>query len=550
MEQRTTLVLEDTEKHAQAVKRFRSLCDMHRIPFGGVTNLSDLACSLKDNRHFAMDFWAMVGDMSAQERGSLRDPEMLEVIVEGSTGAAVTALPETEKAALGDLRNLLAGVDLEAPVLPDPIAAPVEDTSIPEALLSASHRESSPLQSNGSSPSRRKGDTTEISSARESISDALLRLEQMSRELRDQMVAIDQIKRSKVSSQTQVEEKAVETAPIEKIEEPVGNRIQEVSIPVVVTADEDQSSFHEAEAQATSATLAEMPAPQTQNVDQRIASDRVLPVRPVKEQEVFAPRSASSLSRRGLAPPADVDDDPSIVVPLAAYAEENRKTITFRILAVVLFVGVIAAVWFMVNRGYAHSLTSRSGAFISDKLTLFRQEIHNLTADTPTPAPTKQPEPTATHQAPPPMSQPQTQVAPQPTPSQAPQPQPATKSAPQLPVNTHANAPTPAVREQPAPLDESNAIRVPSSVMEENLLVSRVPIYPEGARAMRLEGTVVVETVISESGAVRYARAVSGDPRLRAAAEEAVMKWRYKPYTLNGRAVEVATQMRVSFRLR
>jgi TonB family protein len=86
--------------------------------------------------------------------------------------------------------------------------------------------------------------------------------------------------------------------------------------------------------------------------------------------------------------------------------------------------------------------------------------------------------------------------------------------------------------------------------MEENLLVSRVPIYPDGARAMRLEGTVTVETVISESGAVRYARAVSGDPRLRAAAEEAVAKWRYKPYSLNGRAAEVVTNVRVSFRLR
>ena len=86
--------------------------------------------------------------------------------------------------------------------------------------------------------------------------------------------------------------------------------------------------------------------------------------------------------------------------------------------------------------------------------------------------------------------------------------------------------------------------------MEENLLVSRVPIYPESARAVRLEGTVTVEMMISESGAVRYAHAISGDPRLRAAAEEAVTKWRYKPYILNGRAREVVTTARVSFRLR
>ncbi len=114
----------------------------------------------------------MVGDMSAQERGSLSDAEMLEVIVEGSTGLAVTSLSETEKIALGELRNLLAGVDIESPVLPDPIAAP-EDTLTPEAL-SFGREEPSPLQSNGGSTSRRKGDTTEMSTARVSISDALL----------------------------------------------------------------------------------------------------------------------------------------------------------------------------------------------------------------------------------------------------------------------------------------------------------------------------------------------------------------------------------------
>ncbi len=102
-----------------------------------------------------------------------------------------------------------------------------------------------------------------------------------------------------------------------------------------------------------STTFAERSTPQVQHVDQKIASDSVPPSHPVKEQQVFAPRSVGSLSRRGLAPPADVDDDPSIVVPLAAYAEDNPRTIAFRILAAVLLLVVIGTVWFMVNRGYA-----------------------------------------------------------------------------------------------------------------------------------------------------------------------------------------------------
>lgn len=85
--------------------------------------------------------------------------------------------------------------------------------------------------------------------------------------------------------------------------------------------------------------------------------------------------------------------------------------------------------------------------------------------------------------------------------------------------------------------------------MEENLVASRVPIYPDNARAMRIEGPVVVETMITKSGTVAYARAISGDPSLRTAAEAAVSKWRYKPYTHNGRAVDVVTQVRLVFRL-
>jgi TonB family protein len=96
---------------------------------------------------------------------------------------------------------------------------------------------------------------------------------------------------------------------------------------------------------------------------------------------------------------------------------------------------------------------------------------------------------------------------------------------------------------------EPDAVRVPAAVMEANLISSRVPVYPDAARAMEIEGTVVVEAVISRTGAVDYARAISGDSHLRAAAEEAVMKWRYKPYLLNGVPVEAATQVRVTFRL-
>jgi TonB family protein len=86
--------------------------------------------------------------------------------------------------------------------------------------------------------------------------------------------------------------------------------------------------------------------------------------------------------------------------------------------------------------------------------------------------------------------------------------------------------------------------------MEANLVASRVPAYPEFAKAEGIEGPVVMEAVISKSGAVDHVRVIEGDRHLRSAAEEAVLKWRYRPYFVNGRAVDVATVIRVDFRLR
>jgi len=42
-------------------------------------------------------------------------------------------------------------------------------------------------------------------------------------------------------------------------------------------------------------------------------------------------------------------------------------------------------------------------------------------------------------------------------------------------------------------------------------------------------------------------RLISGHPLLVPAAVEAVSQWRYRPYVLNGEAIEVETQITVNF---
>lgn len=83
--------------------------------------------------------------------------------------------------------------------------------------------------------------------------------------------------------------------------------------------------------------------------------------------------------------------------------------------------------------------------------------------------------------------------------------------------------------------------------MQQNLASSRVPIYPEAARANRIGGRVELQAIVSRDGSVGHLHVVSGDPQLRRAAMDAVATWRYRPYLQNGRPVDVSTTITVDF---
>ena len=92
-------------------------------------------------------------------------------------------------------------------------------------------------------------------------------------------------------------------------------------------------------------------------------------------------------------------------------------------------------------------------------------------------------------------------------------------------------------------------VRVSSGVTAGNLINKVQPIYPPIAKNARIQGTVVLQAVISKTGVVENLHAISGHPMLVPAAVEAVKQWRYKPYYLNGEPVEVETTVQVNFTL-
>jgi periplasmic protein TonB len=102
----------------------------------------------------------------------------------------------------------------------------------------------------------------------------------------------------------------------------------------------------------------------------------------------------------------------------------------------------------------------------------------------------------------------------------------------------------PAIATPPA----THPLRI-SKMLEGNLIQKVQPVYPSLARTAHVQGTVVLAALISKEGTIEDLRLLSGHPMLVPAAIDAVKQWRYKPYILNGDAIEVETQITVNFSL-
>ncbi len=80
-------------------------------------------------------------------------------------------------------------------------------------------------------------------------------------------------------------------------------------------------------------------------------------------------------------------------------------------------------------------------------------------------------------------------------------------------------------------------------------LVLRVePVYPKLAIAARIQGDVLLHAIIGRDGTIQNLSLVSGHPMLAQAAMDAVRHWRYQPFLLSGRPIEVETEVTVRFR--
>ncbi|HEX4427001.1 MAG TPA: energy transducer TonB [Terriglobales bacterium] len=92
-------------------------------------------------------------------------------------------------------------------------------------------------------------------------------------------------------------------------------------------------------------------------------------------------------------------------------------------------------------------------------------------------------------------------------------------------------------------------VRVSQGVTQGLLINHPQPAYPPLAKQARISGQVVLQAEISKDGSIQKLQVLSGHPMLVPSAVEAVKRWKYKPYILNGEPVEVETTITVNFTL-
>ena len=102
--------------------------------------------------------------------------------------------------------------------------------------------------------------------------------------------------------------------------------------------------------------------------------------------------------------------------------------------------------------------------------------------------------------------------------------------------------PPPPARNE-APRHVGGVIRPPAKTVHVS------PVYPAIARAAKVQGTVILEAVISATGHVEDVRVLRSVQLLDAAAIEAVRQWRFTPTFLNGEPIPVVMTVTVTFTL-
>ena len=90
---------------------------------------------------------------------------------------------------------------------------------------------------------------------------------------------------------------------------------------------------------------------------------------------------------------------------------------------------------------------------------------------------------------------------------------------------------------------------IAEDVATASLLQRVEPEYPRAAREKRVQGSVVLNVIVSKDGSVEQLVPVTGDSELAPAAAAAVRQWRFKPLVRDGKPIEFESPITLNFAL-
>jgi TonB family protein len=521
----------------RTIRKIHAVLEMHQVSFGAAEDLPRFLQKLREDRHLAMDFWATVAAISKQSE-ELSNDELLDIFVRGitqkNTREAQDVNDEVCKA-VEEFRRLLAGEDVDPPIEESErekiswSESPQEESNTlvekndieraPGSPWTSSEEDKTDevrdIQEEKSSP------TLEISSEeqehlRDQLNEALLRLELNNLELKLQLDSIN----SRMSR-------------------------LEPHLRELVTKGSPTPLSGDVAAEQTTLRFASDSADQQKEPDETFDS------------AYRSTRRVEDSSRLVLRADAIDDDDPSIVVPLEHYSKPllTRNIAIFISTLVLLTAVLFVYVWHQYGTIPLKQFALSSTQVLHEKYQDFSAELHSAfrsskpneesistTPATDAAAAARSSTPSTTHDAPPgtvPPNKSQTRIISSQT----------ERSSRGHRLHQDVGESSDEIYVSARDHLSGMPVNVPASVMQENLISSRVPAYPDAAKAQGIQGTVMMRAIISKNGTVGHLQVIDGDPLLRGAATEAVSRWRYRPYTLNGSPVEVATTVRVDFRL-
>jgi TonB family protein len=113
--------------------------------------------------------------------------------------------------------------------------------------------------------------------------------------------------------------------------------------------------------------------------------------------------------------------------------------------------------------------------------------------------------------------------------------------------------PTPTPKSEDPPPDITKLglfgkTQIDTQSAEEQATKKVDPQYPPSAQAAKIQGDVIIHVLIDKKGHVAKAKIMTGHPMLADAAMTAAKQWQYEPFYLNGKAIEVETNILFKFR--